>query len=63
VPIGDGPLPAADTDFGGHSPGAAAGSIPVQAFALDADARICDITSFHTPEAFARFGLADQVAP
>jgi RNA polymerase sigma-70 factor, ECF subfamily len=35
----------------------------IQALALDTNARICDITSFHTPEAFARLGLPDRVGP
>jgi hypothetical protein len=35
----------------------------IQALALDANAWIRDIASFHTPEAFARFGLPDQVGP
>jgi RNA polymerase sigma-70 factor (ECF subfamily) len=35
----------------------------IQALALDTEARIRDITSFHTPEAFARFALPDHLAP
>jgi RNA polymerase sigma-70 factor, ECF subfamily len=35
----------------------------IQALALDNEARISDITSFHTPAAFARFALPDHVAP
>jgi RNA polymerase sigma-70 factor (ECF subfamily) len=35
----------------------------IQVLALDTNARISDITAFHTPEAFARFGLPDAVLP
>jgi RNA polymerase sigma-70 factor, ECF subfamily len=34
----------------------------IEVLTVDTDARISAITSFHTPEAFARFGLPDQVA-
>jgi RNA polymerase sigma-70 factor, ECF subfamily len=33
----------------------------IQVLAVDTNARVSDITAFHTPEAFARFGLADAV--
>jgi RNA polymerase sigma-70 factor (ECF subfamily) len=35
----------------------------IEVLAVDTNARISDITSFHTPEAFARFGLPKEVAP
>jgi RNA polymerase sigma-70 factor (ECF subfamily) len=35
----------------------------IQVLAVDTNARISDITAFHTPEAFARFGLPDAVLP
>jgi hypothetical protein len=35
----------------------------IQVLAADTNARISDITAFHTPEAFARFGLPDAVLP
>ena len=35
----------------------------IQVLAVDANARITDITVFHNPEAFARFGLPDAVLP
>jgi RNA polymerase sigma-70 factor, ECF subfamily len=35
----------------------------IQSLALDNEARISDITSFQTPQAFARFALSDQVEP
>jgi RNA polymerase sigma-70 factor, ECF subfamily len=33
----------------------------IQVLAVDTNMRISDITTFHTPEAFARFGLADAI--
>jgi RNA polymerase sigma-70 factor (ECF subfamily) len=33
----------------------------IQVLAVDTNARISDLTVFHTPEAFARFGLPDAV--
>jgi len=33
----------------------------IQVLAVETNARISDITAFHTPEAFARFGLPDAV--
>jgi RNA polymerase sigma-70 factor (ECF subfamily) len=33
----------------------------IQVLVVDTDARISDITAFHTPEAFARFNLPDAV--
>jgi RNA polymerase sigma-70 factor, ECF subfamily len=33
----------------------------IQVLTVDTDARISDITAFHTPEAFGRFGLPDAV--
>src|SRR5262249_10678031 len=33
----------------------------IQVLAVDTDARISEITVFHPPEAFARFGLPDVV--
>jgi hypothetical protein len=35
----------------------------IQMLAVDTNARISDITSFHTPEAFARFGLPEELLP
>jgi RNA polymerase sigma-70 factor (ECF subfamily) len=35
----------------------------IQVLAVDTNARISDITVFHTPEAFARFGLPDAALP
>jgi hypothetical protein len=35
----------------------------IQVLAVDTNARITDITAFHTPEAFARFGLPDAILP
>jgi RNA polymerase sigma-70 factor, ECF subfamily len=61
VPIGAN----AQLAFGGYladAPGRAR-AFEIQVLAIDTDARIAGITSFHTPDAFARFGLPDQVAP
>jgi RNA polymerase sigma-70 factor, ECF subfamily len=33
----------------------------LQVLAVDADARLSDVTSFHTPDAFARFGLPSEL--
>jgi RNA polymerase sigma-70 factor (ECF subfamily) len=33
----------------------------IEVLAVDTNARITDITSFHTPEAFTRFGLPTEV--
>jgi RNA polymerase sigma-70 factor, ECF subfamily len=35
----------------------------IEVLAVDTNARISDITSFHTPEAFARFGLPEAILP
>jgi RNA polymerase sigma-70 factor, ECF subfamily len=35
----------------------------IEVLAVDTNARISDITSFHTPEAFARFGLPEELLP
>jgi RNA polymerase sigma-70 factor (ECF subfamily) len=35
----------------------------IELLALDGGARIADVTAFHQPEAFARFGLPDEIGP
>jgi RNA polymerase sigma-70 factor, ECF subfamily len=35
----------------------------IEVLTLDGDARIADVTAFHEPAAFARFGLPDEVGP
>jgi RNA polymerase sigma-70 factor, ECF subfamily len=38
------------------------GAFEIQVLALNADARVSDVTSFHNPEVFARFGLPAELA-